>query len=300
MRISDGASAVLAAIVVACLAAGLGYGAHTLLGESDSFVGPSPGTTSPAPGGDEGDLCALMDDMAAYSEGFVGSMLQYLPLFMGEMWEGQEEAWREGIHEYGAFMIDGTHQIAGYFTQAADLVTDPEVKQAFQDLAESTEEYGLREGQIAIEATSMEDYTTASADLMSDPDYLAAMDKGNVAGPIVGNYIIDVCGRDILGLGGGVDDSLKADVSSLGMVVGVYFVDWDEVTLPAITEADGAYYLNGEFAIWQSEGVVLSDQWFLDASNWCVEVASEADPTLIYSYSVYDGLTQETCASLRP
>jgi hypothetical protein len=299
VKLSDGTAAFMSALLGTGVVLGVVYGGNLLLGDVGEGSAPSPTPTLSTI--DPGDICALMDDMVAYSEEWEDSMADTGWEF--SRWAeppADEAAWLDALHEFGNAMIDGTQRVKEYLEQAADLVVDPEVKEAFDNLANTTGEIGRIQGEIEADAASWEDFTSAFDDLTNDAEYLALLFEGDAAAPIVEAYVLDTCGRDILGGGASVDANLQADVSTLGKEIATYFVDWDGVTLPEITEFDGTYLLNGSLVAMQAEGVVLSDQWMVDEVNWCVEVASEADPSAAYSYSAQAGLSEDTCESLRP
>lgn len=300
MSLQGGPAAVLSTIVVAGLAVGLGFGAHAVIGEADVGASPSASSSSPSPSSAalSDDVCVLMDDMLVVMGGLDDTALGADFSIDGDSTD--ETAALNALHASGQDVKDTLGTVADYLSHGAELATDPEAADAFVAMANYMREMGQRYGQAAIEAESLDGYMTAVLALSADPEFAALANEGDAASPIVEQYVLETCGRDILGPGAESGIDAKSDVSLLGKEMATYFVDWDGVTQPEVTVTDGEYYLDGVLIGTQTPGVALTDQYANGSTDWCVEVSSEVAPTEVYTYSAQEGILQGTCASLVP
>lgn len=308
--------AIVGSLGAATLAFGLAMGGHAVLGSeepgrfspvptsSGSTPGPSP-STSASPIAMSDDFCTLMDETAAYinelEESSAGDDL-FMDLSDESKWD--DPALLDAVHELGQAQLDSIEPLNGYFLHAAELVEDPEVREAFETFARVYETQMETLGQMAIDATSVAAYMTAIFATLDDPELNSLEGESNAAGAIVNQYVIDTCGRDILGGGSDTgtvadtqDTAVKADVSMLGREIVTYYVGWNEGDpQPVVTVVGGEYVLNGTSVGYQSVGVDLTDQFANGPTDWCVEVTStsEGGPTYIYTPAL--GLWKGTCS----
>lgn len=298
MRISDGAASILSAVVVTGLAAGLGLGAHILLEEAGPVDEPPPGSSA-GPMATDGDLCDVMEGMLAFTKGFNASQASSNALLNGDV--SDDEAFIEALHSIGQAIIDGTRQVAGYFSQAADLVAEPEVAEAFDTVAYAQEELGRVQGEIVLGIESLDEYWALAMEPEEDDSEVSSLlEEGEAAVLIVQPYVYEACGINILSVGADIGTSLKADASTLGREVMAYFVDWDESESPVITEDEDYYFLDGVRIGPRSLGVSLFEQQYNDAADWCVSVTSTDGTGIVYHYSAQFGLAEGACSSLQP
>ncbi len=293
----NGPVVFLLALGVAGLAVGGAVALHGGLPEAN----PSPSSTpspSPSQAALSDDICVLMDDMVAVSDDLSESAIDGELLMDDTTWD--DPALLDAINESGQDMIDATVTMSAYIDRAAELATDSDAVAAFKTLAQATTAMGEHYGNLALEAESVEAYVSALFADIWDDELNTLMSEGDAANIVAGKYVLDTCGRDILGSRAAAGTAAKSDVSTLGKEMATYFVDWDGVTQPVITVTDGEYYLNGVYIGEQTPGIALTDQYAHGSRDWCVEVSSEAAPTEVYTYSAQEGLQQGTCASLTP
>jgi len=290
MRFSDGSASLVSALLGAGLAVGLVYGGHALLAEADTDP-DSPSASDVA----DGDVCDLMEEMMAYAIQFVDAQERSTTLLNDSTTD--EATAMAAIHDIGEAILEWSERIPEYLRAAAEIVDDSEMATAFEKIADAEEEMYRIQGQAMIDAGSVTEYGKAVMDMAFDDGFLDLVEKDALSTSIAQPYVLAVCGVDIITGESDADASLKGKAVALGEAVAAYFLDWDGTTLPEITEAGGNYYLDMDYVAPQSEGIVLSDQWAVDAADWCVEVALEDDLTVVFSYSARQGPSQAACAS---
>ena len=93
------------------------------------------------------------------------------------------------------------------------------------------------------------------------------------------------------------DSATKADASTVGKEIATFYVDG--TTVPAITQVDGQYLLDGEPVSRASNNVtfVAAKSDLSSATAWCAEFTNPEGDTTTWSYSAANGLAGEGCAT---
>jgi type II secretory pathway pseudopilin PulG len=94
------------------------------------------------------------------------------------------------------------------------------------------------------------------------------------------------------------DSAARADVSTLGLEIAVYFVDHDGPP-PTITIVDGAFAFADGTPLFEtaraSQGVELGGQSGTGATDWCVWVSAPDGDLKDFEYSAQNGLLPGRC-----
>ncbi len=312
----EGFLTALGTVLVTAAGVGLALGAHALFGGAVADPEPSVSVSASPTVEARSDFCAVIDDMAV--------AVKDDPLFSME--NGTEPdptptesaAIMQAIHEQGQAIIDFTKKYADYETQASEIVNDPDVAAAFMSDAEAMTAMGDKFGQALLGAKSEEDFLGAFFLMGTDPEYAVWGEQSDAAQKIIGPYVLDECGVDLVALQNGTSGdtettlpvtAAKADASTLGMEIATFFVDWSEGdALPEISVQSGTYYLSttetkgtattfSSSSIGQvSDGVDLVDQEINSPVDWCVSVAAAGSADATYRYTATGGMEPGTCA----
>ena len=272
-------------------------GAHTLIGEPEAALSPSPSVSQPG----FCDVVGTIDDYVKNGPSDVGPALSQI-----DESKGNDPAVLAAIRAQGQPMIDYTNTVAAYMRHAGSLADDRAAAEAFASLADAVETEGQIFGLMALNATSVEDYVTQATEKIAEPDYLALQAQGQKANATVVEYALSECGLDISAPG--PEERAQTDASMLGTEIAHYFVDWnDGDALPAISVDLGKYYIdaagqkNGEeVSIHTSLGAVSSDVVLIDQAitspvDWCVSVGLEDQEDVAFRYSAAGGLEDGVC-----
>jgi competence protein ComGC len=90
------------------------------------------------------------------------------------------------------------------------------------------------------------------------------------------------------------DAATKADVSTLGIEINVWYVDHNGAP-PAVETRGGYYYVDGVMVAPVSANVVLGGQTGSGENDWCVWVTNPAGALKDFRYSAAGGLDSGTC-----
>ncbi len=304
MAIGEGYVAALGTVVVAALAIGAAVGTHSLVGDTTLAASPSasPSVTVTATVTASDQVCQLMTELVAYFD----EKTPELGLFTGtlDLSAADDPATLDALHASGQAMLDYVSTFVEHQNQAAVLITDPALAEAFRSAATYMTSQGDAVASVALGAASVDAFTTAAVESMFTSDYKATAATGWLAGDAITEYVQTECGVDLtaaLGSDGtpAGERIAKADVATIGVGFAFSFIGWNSGDpLPSVSTRKDSYYL-GETNIGPvTDGIEIADQYATAWDHWCAAVTYTGEPSVTFRYSYANGVEEGTCAAL--
>jgi len=204
----------------------------------------------------------------------------------------------ESMHDSASLVLAATDDLDAALIGAVEAIDDADAAEILEAYHESLAEMTRWIATTTLESTDFADLATRFESDLAELEALAAAFNDIDPAPL-GDYLDRACGTNC-GLANysnssaNTDTATKYDVATLGKEISIYYVDNYEPD-PVITIVDGSLYLLDENLGPASAGVSITDQYYNDSTDWCVELTNPSGRLARFTYSAQSGLENGSC-----